>query len=457
MAIDNTKAKAILLNDGVQQILPVSKATLVELAVASKTNFDGADNVQEALTYVAGAFSHANTVAAEAQANAYAYVAQEINNLDVAAVGSATSTGHDKFISYIYQENGYIHAFAQNMTAANVAYSNTTVEGELTSINEAISDLQTNGPVTLVKVVDNNGTSEEQSATTVAADGDTYRLKQHGAIVAEFNIERDSFVQSGVARQATAADVTAAAAQSITISEGQWIIVLTVNPKDQQEKDIYIPAEALVDAYTSGSQAGDMVVVGVDSQTNKITATITDGTVTRAKLASDVTSSLAAADYAVQDVTLNGTSIVSSYTAALTIGTGSANGTISVNNSDVAVKGLLNIAYTGAASDVSVDTSGANNAIAALVPQGGTNPDDVQEALELIASKVKSVADGAVTSVVTSVTDNGHDADNLVTISMTPTTAADGDVTIALTHNLGGLASLDYTVVNSNAEAYSIS
>ena len=48
------------------------------------------------------------------------------------------------------------------------------------------------------------------------------------------------------------------------------------------------------------------------------------------------------------------------------------------------------------------------------------------------------------TSVKTNVVDKGNDAQNAVNISMTPTEAKNGAVTVELTHNLGSAAALGY-------------
>lgn len=60
-------------------------------------------------------------------------------------------------------------------------------------------------------------------------------------------------------------------------------------------------------AIESGSAAGDMVYVTVDPDTHKVTATITNGTITKEKLTSSVQSSLNKADSAVQPQTLKST------------------------------------------------------------------------------------------------------------------------------------------------------
>lgn len=118
---------------------------------------------------------------------------------------------------------------------------------------------------------------------------------------------------------------------------------------------LYIPANALVEYVTSGSSNGDMIVVSVSGD-HKVTATITDGTVTKAKLASGVQTSLGLADSAVQS-----------------IATGTTNGTISVDGTEVAVAGLGTAAYTAStAYATSAQGALADSAVQSVV-EGTTN------------------------------------------------------------------------------------
>ena len=461
MALTYSSAIAALLNNGKNQVLPISMANLIELA-KNKENFGtGAQSVQDALGYLAGSFAHANTVAQTAQNNAYAYVGEEINKLDAVGVGSATDKGHDKFISYIYQENGYIHAFAQEMSAANVAYSGAgraTVAAELEHINATIANNLTAATLKLVKV---NGASEV-AATTVSADGTEYRLKQGENVVAKFNIEKDSFVKSGsVVRGTLDGNNFTEGTQD---APGKYYIKLEIKTHDAAtdsaaEHTLYIPAESLVDAYTANNgDGGNSVTVTVDQEHNTISAVIKAGgvgtaeladsavttdkiaekNVTKAKLADDVQISLGKADTAVQNIT-----------------EGSTPGTISVKGADVKVKDLKAIATTGAASDVTVAKIDELDAMATLV--AGQHVDDVQEALRVLAGKVKAINDGAVTSVKASVNATGKDTQNAVNISMTPVKESKGAVTVELTHNLGSAAALDYdmkTVTTPVSESF---
>jgi hypothetical protein len=93
-----------------------------------------------------------------------------------------------------------------------------------------------------------------------------YNLTKGGAIVgASINIPKDIVVKSG----------------SVVGDE----IVLVLN--DEAATEIKIPVASLIEYVTSGSQTGDMVVVNV-SDDHKVTATITDGTITLAKLTTEV-------------------------------------------------------------------------------------------------------------------------------------------------------------------------
>lgn len=474
MALTYTQAIAALLNNGSKQVLPISMSNLIELS-DGKSNFGtNAQSVQDALGYLAGAFAHANTVAQTAQDNAYAYVGKEISNLDVAAVGSTTDAGHDKFISYIYQENGYIHAFAQDMSAANVAYSGSdgraTVAAELQHINETIAQNLEDTTLSLVSVTGTGNEEQEVAATTVAADGSVYRLKQGNKTVATFNIEKDSFVKTGAVVRGTLSGSTFT--PGTEQAPGEYYIKLEIRTQDDAgtgtvEHTLYIPAESLVDAYTANnngtvqpSEAGsNNVNVHVDTTANTIsavikaggvgtneladsavttvkiadsavtTAKILDENVTLAKLASDVKTSLGKADSALQQKD---------------IVKGTAFGTISFKGTDVNVNldNLKTIATSGNASDVAVSQNADLDSIAGYT--GNTHVNNVQDALEKLAVKVKQINDGSVTSVTTNVVDNGNDTQNAVSISMTPTTATNGAVTVQLTHNLGAAAALGY-------------
>ena len=125
---------------------------------------------------------------------------------------------------------------------------------------------------------------KDESSSDYAA---VYHLTKDGANVgASINIPKDMVVKSGAV---------------VTNPEGQTAgtyLVLTL--ANATEDKIYIPVDSLIEYVTSGSAADDMVVVNVSGD-HKVTATITDGKVTKAKLDVNVQASLGLADSAVQD------------------------------------------------------------------------------------------------------------------------------------------------------------
>ena len=158
----------------------------------------------------------------------------------------------------------------------------------------------------------------EYSITKAADSGDyaaVYHLTKGGTEVgAAINIPKDMVVKSGSV-------VTNPAGQT----KGTYIELVLANATNDK---IYIPVDQLIEYVTSGSAESDPIVVAVSAD-HKVTATITDGSITKAKLATAVQTSLGKADSAVQ-----------------TVVTGTTNGTISVNGKEVSVAGLGTAAYT---------------------------------------------------------------------------------------------------------------
>jgi len=148
---------------------------------------------------------------------------------------------------------------------------------------------------------------------------------------AAINIPKDMVVESGTVETKSESGAWGPA--------GTYIHLVLANADDD---DLYINVGDLIEYVTSGSQAGDMVVIAIDAQ-HRVTATITDGTITKAKLAQAVQNSLDAADSAVQSVA-----------------EGSTNGTIAVDGTDVAVHGLGTAAFTAATA---YDAAGAAAAV----------------------------------------------------------------------------------------------
>lgn len=186
----------------------------------------------------------------------------------------------------------------------------------------------------------------EYSIVKAAESGDyaaVYNLTKDGKNVgASINIPKDMVVKSG--EVATNPDET---------HTGTFLVLTLANATEDK---IYINVADLIEYVTSGSKTGDMVVIDVSAD-HKVTATITDGTVTKAKLAVDVQTSLGKADSAVQ---------------AADIIEGTENGTISVKGTAVAVHGLQDAAY---ATVKSLNDHADNAATTAAAAVKGTDAD----------------------------------------------------------------------------------
>lgn len=130
-----------------------------------------------------------------------------------------------------------------------------------------------------------------KDANAVDGYAATYRLTKGGENVgAAINIPKDMVVKSG----------------SVEINPegkaaGTYLVLVLANATEDK---VYIPVDSLIEYVTSGSSAEDMVVVAIDEITHKVTATITNGTITKEKLHADVQTALNKANSAIQTADL---------------------------------------------------------------------------------------------------------------------------------------------------------
>ena len=118
-----------------------------------------------------------------------------------------------------------------------------------------------------------------------------YTIKQAATgLNVNIDIPKDMVVSSG--RVVTNPDTT---------HTGTFLELTLANANNDK---VYINVSDLIEYVTSGSKTGDMVVVNVSAD-HKVTAIITDGTITKAKLATAVQVSLDKADTAIQQAGLN--------------------------------------------------------------------------------------------------------------------------------------------------------
>lgn len=269
-------------------------------------------------------------------------VADLISKVGKAAEGEDAATG-------LYKEIADVLAVANAKVASvKAADKSVTVGGTATAptVKVAISkdtdnalSLATDG----LKVVVPEITHPEYAIVKKDDSGDyaaVYQLTKDGtAVGADINIPKDMMVKSGSVHTYEAGSLPAG------VTEAGTYIVLVLN--DIDETKLYINVGNLIEYVTSGSAEGDMVFVNIDPQTHKVTASLTDGTVTEVKLHSDVKAKLAKAVSAVQKVEA-----------------GTANGTIKVDNTEVAIPGLKSAAYTeSSAYDAAGTAAGVKTAL----------------------------------------------------------------------------------------------
>ena len=177
----------------------------------------------------------------------------------------------------------------------------TNIQETTKEIYGKIRDLTASSALTLVDA--NDG-----PATTVKADGTTYKLKQGTSVVAQFNIMKETFLDTsatGLVWFKTAPSEFATTGntqgESTPAEYAEWnaaekkaaVAYLKLVMRTDADGDsgttgdttvnAYIPAASLIATYT-GAAASDGVITVAVSDANVITATIGDGTVALAKL-----------------------------------------------------------------------------------------------------------------------------------------------------------------------------
>lgn len=260
---------------------------------------------------------------------------------------------------------------AGDATAPTVAVKVSTAEGNALSL--ADDGLKVEIPE--VKVPVYSLTKDE-----AAAEGDiaTYHLTKDGKNEGvAINVPKDLVVSSGSVVELE----EGALPEGVTVA-GTYIKLILAN----SDKPIYINVGSLIEYVTGGSGENDAIQINVAADTHKVTASVKAGSLTKTMLASDVQGSLDKADSAVQ-----------------TIAVGSANGTISVDGEDVAVKGLQDAAYATVASLNTTAQGYVDTAKAALE---GTAA-DTDESVTIAGAKkyADKVAGTAATNANTALTD----------------------------------------------------
>lgn len=197
---------------------------------------------------------------------------------------------------------------------------NSTIELKIDTANKGNVELtQTaSGLKASVTIPDADVYTIEKLGTPESGFASSYRLTKNGSTIADaatINIPKDMVVQSGTVVENPEGQ-----------EPGTYIELVLANATNDK---IYVNVGTLIEYVTSGSAQGDMVYITIDDQTHKVTATITDGTITKEKLDTTVQASLGKADSAVQSVkvlgfTLNNGSELTVEQAKTALGLGTA-------------------------------------------------------------------------------------------------------------------------------------
>jgi len=230
-----------------------NKAELDKIVEGDKAKWDAAEqNAKDYADSLAGNYDAAGAAAAvDSKLTAEVERAQGAEQANAEAAAAALAEAQKKVAS--------VGAGDASVTVAGTDTA-PTVAVKLDPAADNALKLNENG----LKV--EIGAAPEYSIVKAAESGEyaaIYNLTKDGVVVgASINIPKDMVVKSG----------------SVD-ADGNIVLVLN----DEANTEIVIDAGSLIEYVTSGSVAGDMIVVNV-SDDHKVTATITDGTITAAKL-----------------------------------------------------------------------------------------------------------------------------------------------------------------------------
>lgn len=403
--INKTITEAGIASDTAVQAL-AGRVTTAEGKITSLEGLVGGTSVATQIAEAIADLDLPNTYAAKEHTHtkseitdfAHTHAMTEVTGL-TDAIADAKKAGTDAnaaLEAYKTTNNAAVKANADAITAINAAdtgilaqakeYANTKVASVSATDESIVVSGTATAPTVAVQISKEAGNDlikkadglfvevPDAAVYSIAKDETSadyaavYHLTKDGVNTGvAINIPKDMVVKSGTVEVNPSGQAA-----------GTYLVLTLANAAEDK---VYINVGSLIEYVTSGSTESDMVVVAV-SEDHKVTATITNGSITKAKLEAGVQTSLNKADSALQK-----TDII----------TGSANGTISVDGSDVAVKGLGTAAYQ-AVSDF--DAAGAAAAVSGEVTA-------LAERVTTAETKLNTVAEGAQVNVIETVKVNG--------------------------------------------------
>ena len=194
------------------------------------------------------------------------------------------------------QAQGY--ADAKDTAIADAKKAGTDAQGAVTALSNKVGSIpESSKATTVVGYVDEKvGAIPAQTDYSVSVTPSTveglakrYTIHQEATgLDVNIDIPTDMVVKSGAV---------------VTDPEGQTGTYLVLTLANATNDKVYIDVGNLIEYVTSGSGANDMVKIAVSAD-HKVTASISDGSITKAKLATAVQGSLDKADSAIQQAGL---------------------------------------------------------------------------------------------------------------------------------------------------------
>lgn len=401
---------ATILNDAAYMALPMNikrgnpiplDTTAVwynktELETYAKTGATA--YVGQVLTLVAGGkceaymiSNEAGTLVKLAQTTASGDLATDVSNLQTQVEGLVEKVGAaaegENAASGLYKLIADVEAVAKaRLESIEAGDNSVTIAGSPTKPSVAVKVskaegnalvLDTDGLKVTIPEVKVPAYSLVKDETAAAGDVATYHLTKDGKNEGvAINIPKDLVVASGSVVKLE----DGALPDGVTVA-GTYIKLILAN----STKPIYINVGDLIEYVTGGSGENDAIQINVSSDTHKVSATVKAGSLTKEMLAANVVTSLGKADNAVQSIVA-----------------GDANGTIKVDDKEVAVTGLQSAAF---ATVESINETAQGYANTAKTTLEGTAT-DTDESVTIAGAKkyADKVAGAAATNADTALT-----------------------------------------------------
>lgn len=200
------------------------------------------------------------------------------------------------------------YAYAIKASLKDVAKSGKAEDLDLDAITGLVAtDAQAAIEELLTKIGNADITVEQTNQNLASGILQQTVIKKGGTAIATINLPKDyldQIVGLAVITAGTGADegkffdgaTEVTSAQGVTAA-GTYLKVNQAAKGDTADYR-YANMAGLIEYVTSGSQSGDMVVIAIDPITHQVTATISDGTITEAKLVSAVQTKLSHAESA---------------------------------------------------------------------------------------------------------------------------------------------------------------